>query len=59
MSLTEWWTWPIVQWWYYRRFKHADRKAFARECAEIHWRYVWTGNPYPPGSAARAAEARR
>jgi len=36
-----WWEWQIVQWWWYCRYKRADRRAFRRECAEIRWRAVW------------------
>jgi hypothetical protein len=36
-----WWEWRIVQWWWYRQYKRADRQAFRRECAEIRWRAVW------------------
>lgn len=36
--LTNWWEWPIVQWWWYRQYKRADRRAFAMECAQIRAR---------------------
>lgn len=39
-----WWEWPIVQWWWYRQYKRADRRAFRRECDQIRWRMVWRPN---------------
>jgi hypothetical protein len=35
-SLLDWWEWPIAQWWWYRQYKRADRKAYAKECQDIH-----------------------
>lgn len=29
-----WWEWRITQWWWYRQYKRADRKAFKRERQE-------------------------
>jgi hypothetical protein len=39
--MTRWWEWPIVQWWWYRQYKRADRRAFRHECDEIRWRAAW------------------
>jgi hypothetical protein len=39
--LIRWWEWPAVQWWWYRQYKRADRRAFRRECAVIRWRSAW------------------
>ena len=36
-----WWEWPMVQWWWYRQYKRADRRAFRRECEQIRWRETW------------------
>lgn len=41
--LSEWWEWPIVQWYYYRRYKRATSKINRREDDQIRWHYVWTG----------------
>jgi hypothetical protein len=38
-----WWEWPAVQWWWYRQYKRADRRAFKRECRDIRWREAWKG----------------
>jgi hypothetical protein len=43
MPRIAWWEWPVVQCWYWRRYKRADRKAFARECAAIRWHHTMTG----------------
>ena len=48
VMMPEWWNWRIAQWWWYRQYKRADRKAFARECDLIRWRYAWTGNLVSP-----------
>jgi hypothetical protein len=39
-----WWDWPAVQWWWYRQYKRADRRAFRRECEQIRWRGIWRPN---------------
>jgi len=39
-----WWEWPAVQWWWYRQYKRADRRAFRRECEQIRWRGIWRPN---------------
>lgn len=39
-----WWEWRIVQWWWYRQYKRADRRAFRRECELIRRRAVWRPN---------------
>jgi hypothetical protein len=39
--MTRWWEWPVVQWWWYRQYKRADRRAFRRECDQIRWRAAW------------------
>lgn len=36
--LGRWWEWPLVQSWWYRQYKRADRRAFERECEEIQAR---------------------
>lgn len=36
--LGRWWDWPLVQWWWFRQYKRADRRALARETAEIRAR---------------------
>lgn len=41
--MPEYWNWCLYQWWIWRRYKRADRKAYARECAEIRRRAVWRG----------------
>jgi len=38
--MTAWWNWRIVQWWWFRKYKRTDRRAFARECDTIRWRRV-------------------
>jgi len=30
----DWREWPVVQWWYWRQLKRANRRAFDRECRE-------------------------
>ncbi|MCO6011441.1 hypothetical protein NE236_41480 [Actinoallomurus purpureus] len=37
-KLSRWWEWPLVQWWWYRQYKRADRRALRRECAELRAR---------------------
>jgi hypothetical protein len=37
-----WREWPIVQWWWWRQYKHADRKAFRRECDRIAQQHAAT-----------------
>lgn len=39
-----WWEWRIVQWWWYRQYKRADRREFKRECEQIRWRGIWRPN---------------
>jgi hypothetical protein len=39
-----WWEWRPVQWWWYRQYKRADRRALRRECEQIRWRETWRPN---------------
>jgi len=41
--MPEWWEWRIVQWWHWKRYRRADRRAYARECDTIRWHHIMTG----------------
>lgn len=48
-----WWEWPLVQLWWYRQYKRADRRAFRRECELIRWRHAWQDRQPSPAPNRR------
>jgi hypothetical protein len=45
--MTPWWEWRIVQWYWYRQYKRADRRAFRQECQDIRDRAKTAGDETP------------